>query len=53
MVDLSKVAKLAGRLAVPVFSGIMTMVSELESQKQKQVIKELVAKVAELESKVK
>lgn len=53
MVDLSKVVKLAGKFAVPLFTGSMAVISALEEQKQKDTIAKLVAKVAELESKVK
>lgn len=48
-----KAGKVLVKYAGPLAEGAMAVVGAIESQKQKQTIAELVAKVAELESKIK
>lgn len=50
---LAKIGKAVVNYAGPVSEGIIKAADALEKQKQNQTIAELVAKVAELEAKIK
>lgn len=51
MVNVVKVLKVAGKFVGPVVAGVMTVMTEIESQKLKDTVKDLAKKVAELEKK--
>lgn len=52
-VNYSKVLKVAGKYAMPVLSGILTISTELENQKLRGTVKWLTKEVTELKTKIK
>ncbi len=51
MMNVNNVMKVAGKFVIPVCAGITAVMAELNDQKQKAVIADLVKRVSELEKK--
>ena len=49
MVNMKQILKVVTKFAGPVLAGVMTVASEIESDNLKKTVKDLAARVAELE----